>query len=166
MTANMTFDSATLNRQFELEIAALGRFIELLRAEQAALVHGETDQVAAFVEPKARQAFELARLDEERNRWLANLRAGEKTGNSRSAMERLLREHTGTAAALNSWHQLLKLAESARQINTTNGILIASCLQNTQRALSALFSVARLPGAYGANGGTVSLRTAQHLAVA
>ena len=49
---------------------------------------------------------------------------------------------------------------------STNGMLISTRLHHTQRALNAIFSAARLPGAYGADGNTVSLRTAQQLAVA
>jgi flagella synthesis protein FlgN len=159
----MAIDTATLTRTLDLEVAALRAFIDLLRIEQKALVRGDSDQIAAFVEPKAQHMFELTRFGEERGRLLSSLGLGA----DRAGMERLLREHAGGAAAPhNAWRQLLQLTETARQINTTNGTLIAARLSSTQRALNAIFSAARLPGAYGSDGSTVSLRTAQQLAVA
>ena len=82
-------------------------------------------------------------------------------------MERCLREQTGASSTPRQrWQQLLDLTLKAQQVNTTNGMLISTRLHHTQRALNAIFSAARLPGAYGADGNTVSLRTAQQLAVA
>ena len=82
-------------------------------------------------------------------------------------MERCLRECGGSAAgARNAWQKLLALTADAQRTNTTNGIIISTRLQHTQRALSSIFTSARIPGAYGADGNTVSLRTTQQLAVA
>lgn len=159
----MAFDTATLTRMLDQEIAALRAFNELLRTEQSALVNGETDRVAAFVEPKAQHLLELTRLGEGRSRWLAGLGLAA----DRAGMERLWLTHAGAVSApRDAWRQLLQLTEAAQQTNTTNGMLIAARLQHTQRALGVLFSAARLPGAYGADGSTVSLRTTQQLAVA
>lgn len=155
----MTIDTAALRSNIERESAALRGFIELLRTEQAALVRGENERVAEFAEPKAGRLLELTRLGDERARLLAA--SGIKA--DRASMETLLRSH---AAARDAWHALLKLTETAHQVNTTNGMLIAARLNHTQRALNAIFSAARMPGAYGADGATVSLRTAQQLAVA
>ena len=158
----MALDLSTLVVQLNAESSALQRFIDLLRAEQAALVRGETDQVAAYVEPKSQHMFELTRLENDRKRLLT----GAGVAADRAGRERLLHNNAGNVRALNAWRQFLQLATSAQQLNTTNGLLISTRLQSTQRALGALFSTARLPGAYGADGGTVSLRTAQQLAVA
>ena len=159
----MAIDTATLAHTLDLEVAALRAFIDLLRIEQKALVRGESDQIAAFVEPKSQHMFELTRFGEERGRLLTGLGL---TAN-RAGMERLLRGHAGAASApYKAWRLLLQLTETARQINETNGTLISARLTSTQRALNAIFSVARLPGAYGSDGSTVSLRTAQQLAVA
>jgi flagellar biosynthesis/type III secretory pathway chaperone len=155
----MTIDIAALRSTIERETAALRGFIERLRAEQAALVRGENERVAEFAEAKAACLFELTRLAEERARALTA--AGLKA--DRAGMETLLHKH---AAARDAWHTLLKVTETAHQVNTTNGMLIAARLNHTNRALNAIFSAARLPGAYGADGATVSLRTAQQLAVA
>ncbi len=159
----MTFDAAKLQTMLDGESAAVGSFIDLLRREQECLVRGDTDGVAAFIEPKSRCALELAGYADRRTSLLRSL----GYGSDRAGMTRLLRERTGTASpALTAWQNLLKLAQTARLLNETNGKLIDSRLQVTQRALGALFSAARLPGAYAADGSTVSMRTAQQLAVA
>lgn len=157
----MAIDSAALTGNLDREIAALRVLIDLLRAEQSALVRGESERVAEFAEPKAAHLFKLTRFGEERARLLAA--AGLKA--DRAGMQRIFREHSGSAARI-AWRTLLELTQAAQQTNTTNGMLIAARLNHTQRALSAIFSAARVPGAYGADGNTVSLRTAQQLAVA
>jgi flagella synthesis protein FlgN len=159
----MAIDVSLLARTLDREVAVLRSFVELLRAEQGALVRGETEQVAANVEPKSQYMLELTRLGEERRRWLAGL----NLPNTRDGMERLLRDFlSAEAAPRKTWRQLLELTAIAHQLNSTNGMLISARLGNTQSALNAIFSAARMPGAYGADGGTVSLRTAQQLAVA
>lgn len=157
----MTIDTSALTAGIQREIAALNVFINLLRAEQGALVRGENDRVAEFAAPKSDHLFELTRLGDVRNGLLVK---GGFTAD-RAGMEKLLSQNSGNAALRSAWQQLLSLTQTAQQANTTNGMLISARLTHTQRALSAIFSAARLPGAYGADGNTVSLRTAQQLAV-
>ena len=159
----MPVDAAALQRNLEAEAAGLRAFVEQLRAEQAALVNGETERVAALAESKTQRLIELSRIAAVRRQILES--AGLLP--DRAGMEILLaRAGIGAAASRNAWKQILDLTAAAQQLNTTNGMLIGSRLQNTQRALDVLFSAARVPGAYGANGATVSLRTAHTLAVA
>jgi flagellar biosynthesis/type III secretory pathway chaperone len=158
----MTIDASALIATLNREIAALNVFINVLRAEQGALVRGENERVAEFSAPKADHLLELTRIADARNSWLA------KNGYAanRDGMEQLLGHQRGNTLLRNAWQQLLALTQTAQQTNTTNGMLIAARLSHTQRALNVIFSAARLPGAYGADGNTVSLRTAQQLAVA
>jgi|GEM_PF-1036446 len=165
MPVNIAALSVTIDR----EVATVTPFVEMLRAEQAALVRGESERVAEYADPKAKYLIELTRLGGERNRLLAA--GGYST--DRAGMERCLREHAAQAVNVaNAWRQLLTLTQAAHAANTTNGMIIATRLQHTQRALNAIFSSARMPGAYGtygaygADGNTVSLRTTQQLAVA
>jgi len=165
MPVNIAAISVTINR----EVATLTPFVEMLRAEQAALVRGESERVAEYADPKAKYLIELTRLGGERNRLLAA--GGYST--DRAGMERCLCDHAAQAVNVgNAWRQLLTLTQAAHAANTTNGMIIATRLQHTQRALNAIFSSARMPGAYaiygayGADGNTVSLRTTQQLAVA
>ena len=165
MPVNIAALSVTIDR----EVATVTPFVEMLRAEQTALVRGENERVAEYADPKAKYLIELTRLGGERNRLLAA--GGYST--DRAGMERCLRDYAAQAMAVgNAWRQLLTLTQAAHAANTTNGMIIATRLQHTQRALNAIFSSARMPGAYGtygaygADGNTVSLRTTQQLAVA
>ena len=156
-------DATALNGALTAEIAALRAFVALLREEQQSLVHGALDRLTSFTEPKAKWTLELTRLAEVR---LGLLRAGNLPAD-RSGMERLVREHaTNAPQALALWQQVLLLTADAHHLNDLNGTLIATRLRGTQQALSALFSAARIPGAYAADGSTVPFHTAHKLAVA
>ena len=158
----MPFDAAVLTRTLTGEIAALRVFVAVLREEQQSLVHGELDQLARFTEPKAKCLLDLTRLGELRMVLLRthNLSA------DRAGMENLLREHAQNAPqTLAAWQQLLTMTADAHHLNDLNGTLIATRLRGTQQALAALFSAARIPNAYAADGSTVAYRTSQQLAV-
>ena len=156
-------DGAALSRALAAEAAALRAFVALLRDEQQSLIHGALEQLAAYTEPKAKCLIELTRLGEVR---LELLRARGLPAD-RGGMERLVREHTGSAPpTLAAWQQVLTLTADAHHLNDLNGTLIATRLRGTQQALTALFSAARIPGAYAADGSTVPFHTAHQLAVA
>lgn len=155
--------AALVGRNLSVEIEALHSFVALLREEQQLLVRGEAENLASFVGPKTGYMLELTRLENQRQQVLRD----HGLTPDRAGMERLLREHsTGASQLMAGWRQLLELTQTAQQINATNGTLIATRLNNTQQAISILFSTARLPGAYAADGSTVSFRAAQQLAVA
>ncbi len=145
---------------------ALHSFTEVLREEQQLLIKGRIDELATCAESKARWLLELTRLGEQR---LQLLRSRGLTPD-RAGMERLLNEHyageSGECAECDQWLTLMQGATTANQINISNGLLISAHMQTTQRALSTLFSSARLPAAYTPDGGTVSYRAAQQIAVA
>ena len=159
----MQFGAAAFSRDLAGEIEALRAFVSLLRDEQQTLIHGALERLASFAEPKAKCLMELAQLSELRLRVLrAHALAADRAG-----MERLLREHARSAPmALAAWRQVLALTADAHRLNELNGTLIATRLRGTQQALSALFSAARIPGAYAADGSTVPFHTPHKLAVA
>jgi len=156
-------DRTALGRNLNIEIEALRVFVALLREEQRLLIRGETENLPSFVEPKTQQMLELTRLEIQRKQALRD----HGLTPDRAGMERLLRDHTRGGPQISaSWQQLLELTQTAQQINDTNGTLIATRLNNVQQAISVLFATARLPGAYAADGSTVSFRAANRLAVA
>ena len=159
----MPLDSAALSRDLAQEIAALRAFVAVLRDEQQTLVHGALERLALFAAPKAQCLLDLTQLGECR---LALLRAHELPAD-RTGMQRLLREHAASAPeASAAWQQVLSLTADAYRLNDLNGTLIATRLRGTQQALTALFSAARIPGAYAADGSTVPFHTAHKLAIA
>ena len=156
-------DAAVLGRTLAGEIAGLRTFVAVLREEQQSLIHGALEQLAQFAEPKAKCLIELTRLGELRLQVLRD----HGLSADRAGMERLLREHAKSAPqVLAAWRELLTLTADAHHLNDLNGTLIATRLRGTQQALAALFSAARIPGAYAADGSTVPYRTLHQLAVA
>jgi flagella synthesis protein FlgN len=59
------------------------------------------------------------------------------------------------AKAAAAWRQLLQLAQTTRQLNQTNGVLIAARLQHNQQAFAALQSAAGVVSLYGPQGQTL-----------
>lgn len=141
----------------------LRAFIDVLREEQGILLKGKVDQLATFAETKARLVLDLTKLAEQRMQILRHCGMSA----DRAGMEQLLREHyAGEGEETEQWEDLLHLATAANQTNHSNGLMIASRLKTTQRALQTLFSAARLPAAYTPDGSTVGYRAAHQIAVA
>ncbi len=159
----MHIDSAALCRMLQMEKEVLAAFTTLLRDEQQTLVRGELEPLGSYAEAKSKCLFELTRLGEQRHRLLRE--RGLQCDDA--GMQRLLREHVDHPDLPRAaWQQIIDLAKSAKHLNEINGTLIGTRLNSTQRALSVIFSAARLPGAYTADGSTVCYRTAHQLAVA
>ena len=158
----MPFDAAALNRSLLTECAALRGFVALLNSEQKALVDGDLELMASFNAPKAGALFEITNLVEARQTLLRR----HDYPADRAGTERAVEDHAAHAAGLEtSWRQVLQLTETAHALNATNGILIDTRLRGTQQALSVLFTAARIPSAYGADGTTVGYRPAGRIAV-
>lgn len=139
---------------FRNELAALDRFIDILKREQAALVSADVDRLNAVSQEKSRQADQLNQLA--RVRIAAFEQLG--IGNARDSVENWLKSqsHEMTAA----WNGLIETATTAQQLNQTNGNLIETQLQRTQQALNVLSSAANQSAVYGADGQTRGINPA------
>jgi len=123
-------------------------FIDVLRREQHALQQADVSVLLPLAAEKASHAQQLAELTQTREQWLAVPDSFEDQGD----MERRLADHPTAAMA---WQELLRLAETAHQINEINGILVNQRLRYNQQRLSALQAAARGihdNGLYGSNG--------------
>jgi flagellar biosynthesis/type III secretory pathway chaperone len=156
----MLFDIGSFSRDLAREIDMLRELVALLHDEQQALIHGALDELGSFVEPKASRLMELTRLSQAR----AQLLRAHELPADHTGMERLLGEQARDARA--AWQKTLALTADAHRLNEINGTLIATRLRGTQHALAVLFSAARIPGAYAADGSTVPFHTAHRRAVA
>jgi len=142
------------------EQAALVAFTALLHAEQDALVKGDADRVAELARDKAARIDLLTHLGELRSRHLAtqNLTGGA------DAMLTWVRRNPGFAAAVGKiWRELLAQAETARQVNHSNGLLIESRLQQNRLKLAVLQTAAASDGVYRSDGQLRPLRSARSL---
>lgn len=134
----------------ETECALLRAFLELLEAEQAALVAGDIERAAILAQEKSVRADELERLAEARRRYLDS-RASPSAGvHSPESPD------NGIEAA---WHEVLSLAAQAREVNRVNGLLIARRLSHSQRALALLYGTAAHSDLYGPDGRALAAGT-------
>ena len=142
---NPVFDlAACIGRERE----AAREFVEVLKREQHALQQADISLLPALAAEKARRAQHLSELSDARNRWLTMRENPE----SRSGMEHALQD---LPAAADAWSDLLRLAETADQLNKINGALIGQRLRYVQQRLEVLqspMSSAFATALYGSNG--------------
>lgn len=137
--------AATLQSEQE----ALGAFIHLLQTEQEILVSGDADRLSALAPDKAAQIELLGHLGENRKRQLAL----QNLPDSADGMLAWMSRHSSLAAPVRKiWRELLAQAETARQLNETNGKLIDGKLQQNRLKLAVLQSAAGSDGVYRADG--------------
>ncbi len=124
---------------------ATREFIDLLEREQHALRQVDVSLRLQLAKEKARQAQQLAQLADARTHWLVGL----DYSRDRAGMEHGLQNWP---AAADAWRELLQFAETASQLNKTNGILISQRLRYNQQAFSVLQAATCGAGLYGADG--------------
>ena len=140
--------SAPLQHLLVEEVAHLRGFLELLEAEQQALVAGDIDRLMPLAGEKTELFARLSDLGAARGRLLAEAALGA----DRAGMEAWLARHADAAAPRRAWRELLTLGERARALNESNGRLIATRLANNQQALATLLGAANQAALYGPDG--------------
>lgn len=140
--------SAPLLAAITAETAALQHFIAVLEEEQKLLINGDADSVLPLLEKKTQLIAELGGAGQKREAALRELGIEIR----KDAMEAWFAK--APPALQQRWQQLLELAQSANQINTTNGQLINTRLQHNQQALSILMNATGSVGdnTYGPDG--------------
>ena len=141
-TPATTTATADFVSRLHAERDALKAFVTLLEAEQQALISGNADQLLGLADSKVLAAQELNKLAAARNDQLRVDSGG---------MTAWLQANA--ANGLSAWHDILQLAEQAKQLNRTSGILIQTKLRYNQQALMALQNAAHgVTGLYGPDG--------------
>ena len=121
--------------------------MSLLEREQKSLLSGDTERLLPLVENKTSAAHELNALAVSRRNGLLARGAGAEAG----GISDWLQAHA--ASSLPLWHEIQQLAEQARLLNRTNGILIQTRLRHNQQMLTALHGAANSTGSlYGPDG--------------
>ncbi len=137
---------------FRDELAALGRFIEILQQEQAALVKADAEQLTAISQEKSAQAEALMALGRQRIDALAHIGIA---SDAASVEAWIIGQPREVRAA---WQALVESARAAQHLNQVNGTLVETQLQQTQRALQTLTNAANPTSVYGADGQTHGLK--------
>jgi flagella synthesis protein FlgN len=129
------------------ETAALHEFVAVLQEEQNALASGQLDELLPLAKNKGELAGRLSALDDERLRAIG---AGQGSDHAKKMTAWLESSPDPTLAA--AWLALLGLAARAREINTTNGNLIAERMRHNQKALAILVAAGDTASLYGPDG--------------
>lgn len=150
---NMTVAAPAEDLDKECSVAQA--LVELLKREQEQLIRADIQALPEIAEAKADLIGKMSSLAMRRHQQLsaAGFASGEK------GMQEWMNSPAAKDNARQSWKRLLSLAESAKELNRVNGLLIAKHLQRNQGALNALntrFSGGSAGGFYGPDGQSMS----------
>lgn len=135
------------------ELDAVRELLDLLQQEQAQLVTGDIDSLSALTAKKTVIVGRMAELATSRHRALAAAGfSGDEAGMKAWLQRAEASTDSGTAAVGKSWVELLTLAQSANQLNRTNGVLINTHMARNQAALNVLQGNPQGGNLYGPDG--------------
>jgi flagella synthesis protein FlgN len=140
-------DITTPASSLEEEIALTTELIGILKEEQAHLVAADVKGLVNVTEQKSQVVSRISAQTLLRYSRLAQ--AGYKA--MEGGMRAWLDATPNNAACNESWAELLKLAQSVKSLNNTNGILIGKHLAYNQGALNVLRGT-KATGFYGPDG--------------
>ena len=140
---------ASFTSDLEIERNTLQAFIEILKKEEQALIHGRIEALDDFASDKSRLIEKLIQHDDQRKEYTQNQ---ESTVAKDNMNTRLIEQHTDQLKAQVLWNELLELARAAQQLNHSNGLIISSQLKYNQRAFTTLQCAAGNVSLYGPKG--------------
>lgn len=129
------------------ELKATRHLVQLLEQEQVQLIEADIERLTALIEQKTAAMTRMAELAKSRHRILAasGLVADD------AGMQAWL-DSTQDPNARKTWQELLALAQSAKETNRINGLLISSHLARNQAALNVVRGNTQSGGFYGPDG--------------
>lgn len=148
-----------LTADLQLERKTTEVFLNILQKEQEALIGGDIEPLEALPRDKAELVMQLAKLAKQRDQRLIS----RGLSPDRKSMEALLADSHDAKTATAEWHELLRLAEAAQQLNQINGEIIATRLRHNQQALTVLQGAAGTTPLYGPTGKTFTLKGGRQL---
>lgn len=141
------------------ELQAVHALTQLLQQEQEQLIAADIDAITALTEPKAKAAVRMAELAAGRHKRLA--KAGFEA--SEIGMQAWLASPAASAAANQSWRELIALAEAGKELNRVNGTLINKQMVRNQNVLNILqHGNVQGSNVYGPDGQTASKSISRH----
>jgi len=147
----MIADNLAPDSNLQEECRLTEQLIELLKQEQAQLVKADIEGLIAVTEEKSRIVAEISVTTNRRYRALANAGFDAREGGMRA----WLNASVGTTEVNRRWQKLLQLAQTVKNLNNTNGLLISKHMTRNQKALNVLQG--NLGGnLYGPNGQSTS----------
>lgn len=137
----------------QAELVAIKAFNGILQKEQRTLVNGDVEDLDFLASEKERLIEQLSSLNQQRNQFLSS--HGLLT--DANGMKKLFSTDDSYSESNKIWHELLELVTVTSQLNETNGTIINTRLQHTQRSLTALQCAAGNISLYGPKGQTFGM---------
>lgn len=142
------------------EHKAVRTLTQLLKLEQEHLIAADIDGITALTEAKAKAAAHMTELATSRHKALAA--AGFEA--KESSMKTWLESSGASATTSKSWHELVELAEEAKELNRVNGTLINKQMVRNQNVLNILqHGNVQGGNVYGPNGQTANKTVSRHI---
>lgn len=142
------------------ELGAGRALLQLLKGEQELLVNADVEGLNKAIEEKSKLVVRMGELAKHRHRSLAA--AGFDA--SEAGMQNWLKGHKSQQTRQN-WTSLIELAQLAKELNRTNGMLINQHMARTQTALNVLQGPSDGGNLYGPNGQAKSAAGGRRLVV-
>lgn len=137
----------------QAELDAIKAFNGILQKEQRTLINGDVEDLDFLASEKERLIEQLSSLNQQRNQFLSS--HGLLT--DAAGMKKLFSTDDSFSESNKIWHELLELVTVTSQLNETNGTIINTRLQHTQRSLTALQCAAGNISLYGPKGQTFGM---------
>lgn len=134
-------------------------FLDILKKEQEALIGDDIERLETLPRDKAEIVMQLAELARQRDKALIE----QSLSTDRKGMETLLARRSDAETVTVEWHELLRLAEAAQQLNQINGEIITTRLRHNQRSLVAIQNATGAAPLYGPTGKTSTLKGGRQL---
>lgn len=137
-----------LAADLQVELNTIKAFNEILQKEQCALIKGDIEDLDFLASEKQRLIEQLTKISAQRKHFLTyrGLKADTE------GMKKLLSTEGSYFELNKKWNELLELVAITNQLNKTNGTIISTRLQHTQRSLTALQCAAGNISLYGPQG--------------
>lgn len=135
-----------IDQALDNELNAARQLLALLKDEQRHLLAADTDALIGVTEQKS--AF-VTRMSEASSRRSNAFAANDIESTAPAVQKWLARVDAKTSGA---WNELLAVAAEAKELNRTNGLLIARHMTNNQHALQILQGNANVGRFYGPDG--------------
>lgn len=142
------------------ELNAMRSLLALIQQEQAQLAEANIEALQQLTQEKAEAIALIARLANTRHSFLASNGLPAKDASMQTWLEK-----TASGIARQTWDELVSVAESAKELNRINGLLINKFMTRNQTALSILQGNGQGNNFYGPNGQATSKPSPRRLVI-
>lgn len=133
----------------KIEKKLFKELIGILKQEENALTQSNFYKFDDFVSKKTSLLEQLFQLDSKRNQYFKN----NGVALEKNAISHWLAiRHSNNHETQDLWNELLVLADAAKNLNCTNGLIISKYLQQNQRTFVALQCASGNISLYGPSG--------------